>query len=114
MTAIELFSKYGCPDCSTTRLLLMKLGLSFREYDAAYDLGAGELQHHMSNRMGQRAKSRRQHRLPELFINGKPVGDNDALLHMSEDGRLDSALDESEFCAVKSTFAPKPTLAVAK
>ena len=115
MTATELFSKYGCPDCSTTRLLLMKLGLSFREYDTAHDPCAEELKHRMSSRKGPRAKARRRHhRLPQLFVNGEPVGDNDALLRMAEDGRLDSALDEGEPCAVKTAFAPKSTLAAAE
>jgi len=52
--------------------------------------------------------------LPQLFVNGEPVGDNDALLRMAEDGRLDSALDEGEPCAAKSAFAPKSTLSAAE
>lgn len=114
MTAIDLFSKKGCPDCSTTRLLLMKLGLSFREYDTAHDPCAEELKHRMSARKGRRARARRQHRLPQLFVNGKPVGDNDALLRMAEDGRLDSALDEGGPCAIKSAFAANSTPAAAE
>ena len=98
MTAVELFSKQGCPKCGTARRLLTRLGLAFHEFDTAHDPCAEELKHRMNGRAERRARQkaqrrdRRQPRLPQLFIDGRPIGDHEALLRMAEDGRLDEAL----------------------
>jgi GrxC family glutaredoxin len=78
MPDIQIYSSRQCPYCSRARTLLQSKGLAYCETDITGDV---ELAREMIERSGHRT-------VPQIFINGVPIGGFDALSALSRDGKL--------------------------
>lgn len=83
MPRIEIYTTRTCPFCIAAKTLLSRKGVSFEEIDvgARPDLRAG---------MTQRAGGRRT--VPQIFVDGRYLGDCSAVQAMDRAGKLDAAL----------------------
>jgi NADH-dependent peroxiredoxin subunit F len=82
MTDIEIYTRLWCPYCIKAKALLQTKGLEWREFDITR---APELQHEMQERSGR-------HTVPQIFIDGDPIGGYDDLAHLNASGELDRRL----------------------
>jgi glutaredoxin 3 len=78
MRQIEIYSTQQCPYCVRARALLNEKGLAYREIDVSGDQG---LMRHMIRRSGQRT-------VPQIFIDGEPVGGYQQLSQLAAKGGL--------------------------
>ncbi len=74
-----------CPYCTRAKSLLSKKGAAFREIDVTND----------SEKRSWLMKTTGQHTVPQIFINGKPVGGSDDLHALDRQGKLDALLGEA-------------------
>jgi len=87
MNRIEIYSTDNCPWCIRAKSLLRTRGLDFEEIDISSDqVRALE----MTERSGQRT-------VPQIFIDGHPIGGFDELSKMN----LPDKLDETRFTLTK-------------
>lgn len=78
MPDIQIYSSRLCPYCVRARALTQSRGLAYSETDITEDI---ELAREMIERSGRRT-------VPQIFINGVPIGGFDALSVLSREGRL--------------------------
>ncbi len=83
MPEIEIYTQPWCPYCTRALRLLSDKGVHFREIEAPH--GTPEREESM-RRSGGRSS------VPQIFIDGKHVGDSDELLALDRAGKLDGLL----------------------
>ena len=69
MNRIEIYSKSWCPYCAKAKALLKSKALEYSEVDVTTDVGR---EAEMVERSGRRS-------VPQIFIDGEPVGGYDDL-----------------------------------
>ena len=83
MSAITIYTTPFCPYCARAKQLLKKKGVAFDEIDVMMDRGKRA---EMEKRSGR-------HTVPQIFVDGKHVGDCDELHALDREGRLDPILN---------------------
>ena len=83
MPKIEVFTQPWCPYCARAVALLRNKGAAFEEIDAPHGTAARE---QSIRRSGGRTS------VPQIFIDGRPVGGSDDLLALDRAGKLDALL----------------------
>lgn len=78
MTSIQIYSTQQCPYCVRAKALLQAKGLDYTETDVADDI---EILQEMITRSGKRT-------VPQIFIDGDPVGGFDELSRLNAAGKL--------------------------
>ena len=86
MARVEMYSSRWCPYCGAARRLLDAKGVEYEVY--AVD-GDRALRREMEQRSGR-------HTVPQIFIDGRPVGGFDDIAELEAAGRLDALLHPSE------------------
>lgn len=86
MARVEIYTTPLCPYCFRAKRLLRKKGVEFAEIDLWRHPGRRE-------EMVERADGRRT--VPQIFINGRPIGGSDELVELEESGELDRLLAPS-------------------
>ncbi len=82
MAQVTIYTKSWCPYCQAAKELLTLKKVAFEEIDAADPL----VQAQMSKRAGGRST------VPQIFIDGAPIGGCDDLYALDKAGRLDTLL----------------------
>jgi alkyl hydroperoxide reductase subunit F len=82
MADIEIYTKEWCPYCAKAKALLKSKGLSYQEIDVTSD---EQRQQEMVARSGRRT-------VPQVFLNGQPLGGYDDLANLNATGELDRRL----------------------
>ena len=82
MKQVEIYTSPFCGYCFRAKRLLDSKGVAYREVDVFSDAKAKA---EMIERSGGRT-------VPQIFIDGKPVGGSDELAAMEARGELDAAL----------------------
>ena len=80
---VEIYTKMFCGYCVRAKRLLEAKGVDFTEYDISMD-GAKR------DEMRQRAPGAMT--VPQVFIDGKPIGGSDDLAALEREGKLDALL----------------------
>ena len=83
-TRIVMYSTETCPYCMAARMLFTRKGLDFRDIPVAADR---EKRAEMERLSGRRT-------VPQIFIDGEPVGGFDDVDALDKSGRLDEMLAE--------------------
>jgi glutaredoxin 3 len=82
MAKVEIYTTPYCPYCIRAKALLQRKGVTYREIDVT---GAPELRRWLRERTGRRT-------VPQIFVNGQPLGGYDDIAALDREGRLDSLL----------------------
>lgn len=85
MAEVEIYTQPWCPYCARALNLLSAKGVAFREIDAPN--GTAE-------REEARTRSGGRTTVPQIFINGQPIGGSDELSALDRAGKLDTLLAE--------------------
>jgi glutaredoxin 3 len=80
--AITMYATGWCPYCSRARALLERKGVSWHEIDIEAEPARRA---EMIARSGRRT-------VPQVFIDGRPVGGSDDLYELDRSGELDTLL----------------------
>ncbi|HET6183544.1 MAG TPA: glutaredoxin 3 [Acetobacteraceae bacterium] len=83
MPEVEIYTQLFCPYCARAMNLLRRKGVDFKEIDAPH--GSAE-RAEATRRSGGRTT------MPQIFINGRPIGGSDELMALEESGKLDELL----------------------
>jgi glutaredoxin 3 len=83
MARIVLYTTDFCGYCRAAKQLLLRKGVDFEEVDVGAD-------HELRINMVHRAGGRRT--VPQIFIDGAPIGGYLELVQLERDGRLDKLL----------------------
>ena len=83
MTQVTLYTKEYCPYCTKVKALLARKGVAFEEIDITHDEA---LQKEMIEKSGGRRT------VPQIFIDGKPIGGYDDLYALDSAEKLDTLL----------------------
>jgi len=83
MTDIVVYTKDYCPYCVKAKSLLTRKGAPFQEIDVIADPAALK---EMLDKSGGRKT------VPQIFINGEPIGGCDDLYALDAAGKLDALL----------------------
>lgn len=83
MPVIELYTQPYCPYCSRARRILAAKGVAFREIDAP---------HGTAERADAIRRSGGRTTVPQIFIDGVPIGGSDELVALDNAGELDRLL----------------------
>jgi glutaredoxin 3 len=83
MAKVEIYTTPICPYCLRAKALLKRKGVSFAEVDVTMVPGARD---EMVQRSGGRMT------VPQIFIDGRPVGGSDDLYALESAGTLDKML----------------------
>ena len=83
MKPVEIYTTPTCPYCVAAKRLLTKKGVPFTDIDVSRDPA-------LRAAMTQRAQGRRT--VPQIFIDGTPIGGSDDLHALDYDGKLDPML----------------------
>ena len=83
MVRVEIYTSEWCPYCYRAKHLLQKKGVTFEEIVVD---GDPELRMKMAERAGGRST------VPQIFIDGRPIGGCDDLYALDGKGRLDPLL----------------------
>ena len=86
MAKVEIYTTMLCPYCYRAKSLLDRKGVRYEEIDVSYDPQGRKV-------MAQRAEGRTT--VPQIFIDGQPIGGSDELVALEEEGRLDQLLGVS-------------------
>lgn len=85
MAEVEIYTQPWCPYCARALNLLSAKGVAVREIDAPN--GTPE-------REEARKRSGGRTTVPQIFINGQPIGGSDELSALDRAGKLDTLLAE--------------------
>lgn len=77
--SIDIYGTDSCAYCSAARMLLKKKGLTYNDIKVARD---PEARREMERKSGRRS-------VPQIFIDGEPIGGFDELCALDESGVLD-------------------------
>jgi glutaredoxin 3 len=80
---VEIYTSPFCGYCHRAKQLLTKKGVAFQEYDVLAD---SSLRDEMTQRAGGGTT------IPQIFIDGKPIGGSDELYALDRAGKLDTLL----------------------
>lgn len=80
-----LYGTEFCSYCGAARMLLKKKGIEFEEILVSRD---DALREEMQRLSGRRT-------VPQIFVDGQPIGGFDDLYSLDQDGRLDKLLGRS-------------------
>ncbi|MFN3448958.1 MAG: glutaredoxin 3 [Roseococcus sp.] len=83
MARVEIYTTLFCPYCERAKALLDRKGVAYEEHDAPHGSAA---------RREAIARSGGRSTVPQIFIDGQPIGGCDDLLALERAGRLDSLL----------------------
>ncbi|MXP25275.1 glutaredoxin 3 [Altererythrobacter indicus] len=83
MPKVEIYTKFGCGFCVRAKKLLDSKGVNYEEYDITM---GGEKRDEMLERKPDAST------VPQIFINGQPVGGSDDLAALESSGKLDQML----------------------
>jgi len=83
MAEIEIYTTFWCPYCDAAKALLRRKGVAFREIDAPSGSAARA---EAIRRSGGRTT------VPQVFVDGRPLGGYDDLAALDRAGRLDPLL----------------------
>jgi len=83
MAKVEIYTTAICPFCDRAKALIRKKGISYDEIDVGAD---PDLRQAMVERTGGRRT------VPQIFIDGVPVGGSDDLYALEAKGLLDALL----------------------
>lgn len=83
MAQVEIYTTVFCPFCHRAKALLSRKGVGFSEVDVTMD-------RERRREMTQRAEGR--HTVPQIFIDGTPIGGCDELYALDAAGQLDPLL----------------------
>lgn len=84
MAKVEIYTTPWCGYCSRAKALFERKGVAYEEIDVTVVVGARE-------EMIQRAQGRRT--VPQIFIDGRYIGDSDEVAALDRVGKLDAALN---------------------
>ena len=88
MKRIEIYTKSWCPFSVRAKALLDAKGLDYHEIDVTEDSAREREMIHRSGR----------HTVPQVFIDGEPVGGSDDLARLEASGALDRTLGRDVSC----------------
>jgi glutaredoxin 3 len=80
---VTIYTTTFCPYCVRAKRLLVQKGVSYREVDVTAD---DELRERMITESGGRRT------VPQIFIDGRPIGGYEELAALDEAGELDGLL----------------------
>lgn len=83
MAKVEIYTTAFCPYCSRAKSLLKSKGVKFEEYDV---MMRASLRRKMSEMAGGATS------VPQIFVDGKHIGDSDGIQQLDAQGKLDAAL----------------------
>lgn len=83
MADIEIFTSPFCPFCHRAKALLKKKGVAFTEVDVM--MNAGKMAEMVEKSGGRQT-------VPQIFVDGRHVGDCTEIHQMDAEGKLDAAL----------------------
>ncbi|MFY0693189.1 MAG: glutaredoxin 3 [Paracoccaceae bacterium] len=83
MVTVEIYSSPLCGYCHAAKRLLSSKGISFQETDVLREP-------HLRSEMMERSQGGRT--VPQIFINGEPIGGCDELYALEHAGKLDQLL----------------------
>jgi len=82
MAKIEIYTTPICPYCVRAKALLNKKGVKYEEFNVMMDRN---LRKEMEQRTGGRT-------VPQIIIDGKPIGGCDEMFELDFDGELDGMI----------------------
>jgi len=80
---IEIYTSPFCPYCHRAKALLKKKGVDFTEIDVMM---------HPAKRVEMTERSDGRDTVPQIFVDGRRLGDCTEIHRMEAEGRLDTAL----------------------
>ncbi|HRK96074.1 MAG TPA: glutaredoxin 3 [Rhodospirillales bacterium] len=83
MAKIEIYTTPFCPYCQRAKALLAKKNVDFVEYDVTDIPGA---------RTEMQGRSGGKRTVPQIFVDGRHVGDSDGIVALERAGKLDAVL----------------------
>ena len=83
MPEVEIYTAGWCPYCERARALLESKGVAFIEHDAP---------HGSARRAEAIERSGGRKTVPQIFIDGRPIGGADDLRALDREGKLDQLL----------------------
>ena len=88
MAKVEIYTWRGCSFCRRAKQLFYQKGIPYTEYDITGDETARDAMV-MRGTNGQRS-------VPQIFINGQPIGGSKDLDRLEKQGNLDALLSQPE------------------
>jgi len=82
MAKVQIYSKKNCPFCVRAKALLDRKGVPYEEVDAE---GNDELRAWLAETSGQKT-------VPQIFVDGRPLGGFSDIDALDKQGRLDLVL----------------------
>jgi glutaredoxin 3 len=82
MAKVQMYSKKNCPFCVRAKALLDRKGISYEEIDAE---GNDELRSWLAEASGQKT-------VPQIFVDGRPLGGFSDIDALDKEGKLDPVL----------------------
>jgi len=82
MAKIQIYSKKSCPFCVRAKALLDRKGVPYEEIDAE---GNDELRVWLAEASGQKT-------VPQIFVDGRPLGGFSDIDALDKQGKLDPVL----------------------
>ena len=86
MPTVEMYTSFFCPFCTRAKSLLKKKGVEFSEIGVDSDPA-------LRQQMAERSGGART--VPQIFIDGNPIGGSDELVALDRSGELDRLLQET-------------------
>jgi glutaredoxin 3 len=83
MPHVEIYTTAWCPYCSRAKALLERKGIAYEEKDAPH---GSDLRREAIERSDGRTT------VPQIFIDGRPIGGSDELHALERAGKLDPLL----------------------
>ena len=83
MPTVEIYTTMFCPYCHRAKHLLDQKGVAYREIDVTSSPGL---------RAEARRRSGGRRTVPQIFIDGEPIGGSDELAELESSGELDEKL----------------------
>lgn len=83
MAEVVMYSTMFCPFCMRAKALLKQKGVDFEEIDVMFD---------SAKRAEMTERSGGGRTVPQIFIDGEPIGGFDELNALDQEGRLDGLL----------------------
>ncbi len=83
MAKVEIYTTPSCPYCARAKDLLSTKGVAFVEHDVMMSAS-------LRKKMTEMAGGARS--VPQIFVDGKHIGDSDGIQRLDAAGKLDSLL----------------------
>ncbi len=83
MPRVEIYTTMMCPYCHRAKKLLGEKGVEFEEIDVTFSPAKRA-------EMAERAEGR--HTVPQVFVDGQPIGGSDELAALDSNDELDALL----------------------